>query len=99
MKIDFNKNLTDLSGNDIIENNKLIPLSIVLANNLVQEKSIKGITTLKAFEIALDLNKAGIVDLSVGERESVKEFVEDSNLTILVKVQLLSVFKESEDKK
>ena len=99
MKIDFNKNLTDLSGNDIIENKKPIPVNIVFANNLVQEKEIKGITTLRAFDLALQLNKSGVVDLTVSERESLKEYIESSKLTILLKVQVLNIFTDAEDKK
>ena len=99
MKIDFKKNLTDLAGKEIIENNLPIPMNVVLANNLVQEKSIKGLTTLKAFELALELSKSGIIDLTVGERESLKEHIENSNFSILVKVQLLNVFNETENQK
>jgi hypothetical protein len=99
MKIDFNKNLTDLSGKDIIENKKPIPVNIVFANNLVQEKEIKGITTLRAFDLALQLNKSGVVDLTVSERESLKEYIESSKLTILLKVQVLNIFTDAEDKK
>ena len=99
MKIDLKQNLKDLSGKDILENSKPIPLNEVLANNLVQAKKIEGLDTLRSLDLSLELHKSGVMDLTVAERDAVKEFIDKGGLNILVSGQILKIIKESENKK
>jgi hypothetical protein len=100
MKIEIKENLKGLSGKDLIENEKSIPLKEVLANSIVNSKKIEGIdSTLRCHIIGVELYQTGIMDLKAGERDAIKEFISDkAGFSILVSAQLLEVFKLTEEK-
>ena len=100
MKINLKKDLTNLSNEAIKEGNKTIGLNVLLANSIVSATEIKGIKPIRCLEIALEMNKTGIIDLTNAERESIKEFIEQNKtFTILTKAQIMQVISESENKK
>jgi hypothetical protein len=100
MKIQITENLKDLSGKDIIENEKTIPLKEVLANSIVNSKEIAGIdSTLRCHVIGVELFKTGVMELSAGERQAINEFIEKkAGYSILVKHQIQKIIEAAENK-
>lgn len=100
MKIELNENLKDLSGKDIVENGKTIPLKEVLANSIVNSKEIAGIdSTLRCHVIGVELFKTGVMELSAGERQAINEFIEKkAGYSILVKHQIQKIIEAAEKK-
>lgn len=98
MKLNFNFNLTDLEGKDLIERDgSKVNAGKLLANSLVQQT--KG-DAIKYFEWALALNKGDILDLDTSDQEVLKNFIKDSEtIIILAKGPLLQVFTKVQDKK
>ncbi len=100
MKINFKKNLTNLSGEKIMDGKNPIGLNVLLANSIVSATEIKGIKPARCLELALDINKSGIVDFTSAERESIKEFIDQNKtFTILTKAQLMNIITKLENEK
>ncbi len=98
MKLNFNFNLTDLEGKELLERDgSKVNAGKLLANSLVQQT--KG-DAIKYFEWALALNKGEILDLDTSDQDVLKTFIKDSEaIIILAKVPLLQVFTKVQDKK
>ena len=88
MKLDFNFNLKDLSGEEIQDANA----GKLLAQSLINQS--KG-DAIKYWEWALALNKGEVIDLDTSDQSVIKSFIKESEaLTVLAKGQLLLVFKK-----
>ena len=88
MKLDFNFNLKDLSGEEIQDANA----GKLLAQSLINQT--KG-DAIKYWEWALAINKGEVIDLDTSDQGVIKSFIKDNeSLTILAKSQLLLVFKK-----
>lgn len=98
MKLNFNFNLQDLEGKELIERDgSKVNAGKLLANSLVQQT--KG-DAIKYFEWALALNKGDILDLDTSDQDVLKSFIKDSeSIIILAKGPLLQVFTKVQDKK
>lgn len=98
MKLNFNFNLTDLDGKDLIERDgTAVNAGKLLANALVQQT--KG-DAIKFLEWALSLNKGEIIDLDTSDQETLKKFIESNeSIIVLAKGALLKVFTKVQDKK
>jgi hypothetical protein len=98
MKLNFNFNLTDLEGKELLERDgSKVNAGKLLANSLVQQT--KG-DAIKYFEWALALNKGEILDLDTSDQDVLKSFIKDSEaIIILAKGPLLQVFTKVQDKK
>ena len=98
MKLNFNFNLLDLEGKELLERDgSTVNAGKLLANSLVQQT--KG-DAIKFFEWALSLNKGEILDLDTSDQETLKKFITDSEgIIILAKGPLLKVFTKVQDKK
>lgn len=86
-KLDLNKNLVDLDGNEI-ENSKLGKL---VAGLLMSQKTGDSI---KFFDWAVTLHKTGIIEVDEADFTTIKTMVKDNSeyLTMISKAQLLKYF-------
>jgi hypothetical protein len=77
MKLNFNFNLTDLEGKDLLERDgSKVNAGKLLANSLVQQT--KG-DAIKYFEWALALNKGEILDLDTSDQEDLSRIAKQSS--------------------
>ena len=91
MKLDFNKPLLLLTGQQSQEN-----LGKILADLLVSET--KG-DVFKYYDWAKTLYQGEPVDLDRADQSTVKDFIKNSDkLIILAKAQMLQVFDDAEKK-
>lgn len=86
-KLDLNKNLSDLDGEEI-ENSKL---SRLLAGLLMSQKTGDSV---KFFDWAVTLHKTGIIEVDEADFTTLKTMVKDNTefLTMLSKAQLIKYF-------
>lgn len=83
MKIDLNKNVTDLEGKEIENAN----MGKIVAQFLVNES--KG-DALKFWDWALKLNKGEMLDLDKSDQETFKTLIKETEkLPIITKAQIL----------
>lgn len=83
MKIDLNKNVIDLDGNQIENAN----MGKIVAQFLVNES--KG-DALKFWDWALKLNKGEVLDLDKSDQETFKSLIKETEkLPIITKAQIL----------
>lgn len=83
MKIDLNKNVIDLDGNQIEGAN----MGKIVAQFLVNES--KG-DALKFWDWALKLNKGEVLDLDKSDQETFKTLIKETEkLPIITKAQIL----------
>lgn len=84
-KLNFNKSLKDLDGKEINNAN----MGKILANTLVSQG--KG-DPIKYWGWALNINEGKELDLDKSDFEHLKEFINNCDLPILTKAQLLLEF-------
>jgi hypothetical protein len=95
--IHFDRQLLDLEGKPMKENDQVILLNKSLANNLVSGS--RG-DAVKFYDWALKLYKDGSLTLDRSDFEMLKKFVESlDSVSILYKAQLLDCFSLAPDKK
>lgn len=83
MKIDLNKNVIDLDGNQIEGAN----MGKIVAQFLINES--KG-DALKFWDWALKLNKGEVLDLDKSDQETFKSLIKETEkLPIITKAQIL----------
>ena len=88
MKIDLNKNVIDLDGNQIEGAN----MGKIVAQFLVNES--KG-DALKFWDWALRLNKGEVLDLDMSDQETFKSLIKDTEkLPIITKAQILEALQK-----
>lgn len=88
MKIDLNKNVIDLDGNQIEGAN----MGKIVAQFLVNES--KG-DALKFWDWALKLNKGEVLDLDMSDQETFKSLIKDTEkLPIITKAQILAALQK-----
>lgn len=93
MKLNFKKQLTNLDGAIIVdENNSPLMLNKILSNLLVLAKTGDS---LKLYDIATKLHTIGEIELDTTDTALLKTFIEGlPDLPVLTKAQLLKVFYE-----
>ena len=93
--LDFNQPLKGLDGKEVKdEKDQSILMGKLLASQLAQAS--KG-DALKMFSWALKLHDGSPLDLDASDVDTLKEFIKNSEgSTILLKAQLLGVFKAQE---
>lgn len=88
MKIDLNKNVIDLDGNQIEGAN----MGKIVAQFLVNES--KG-DALKFWDWALKLNKGEVLDLDKSDQETFKTLIKETEkLPIITKAQILEALQK-----
>lgn len=93
MKVDFNFDLVGFNG-EILLNEKEQTTNAGKLLAIALAGSTKG-DALKFWDWAVNLNKGEILDLDSSDKETIKNFIKDSEgFTILAKAQLLQVLKK-----
>jgi len=83
MKVDLNKNVKGLNGEDLQDAN----MGKIVANSLVA--GTKG-NAIKFFDWAMKLYNGQVIDLDKADQKTLKDFIENNEtLTILFKAQVL----------
>lgn len=91
MKLNFNKSLVNLEGNEIAGSN----MGKILANELVS--SNKG-DAIKFWETALKLQKGEEIDLDTSDQNTIRDFVKNTEtLPNITKAQILLVFNKTKE--
>jgi uncharacterized protein YecA (UPF0149 family) len=92
MKLNFNRALVDLDGNNIPASN----LGKLLAQLMASQT--KG-DPFKFWEWSMAMHKGEVIDLDTSDQKTLQEFIKSNEqLTILAKAQALQIFEEKEEK-
>jgi len=89
MKLDFNFNIKDLSGNDVLEQGKAIPMKNIFSNALISP-AVKIGDVLKKWSLAQRIDKDGLVDIDEADLSLIKQIANEKDVFVpAVQAQLL----------
>jgi len=94
MKINLKSQVLDIKGEPVMEGDKPVFVSEVIAARLFEQAP--GIETLKSYDWAVKLYKEGELDLDTVDLNKLKTFIEQSQTWVLVKGLALKLINEAE---
>lgn len=92
IEFDFNRDFLDRSGAVMKDADKM---HLFLAAKIDDSPGVRGLTPVRAHEIACELETTGKCTINAGENNGLQEFISMSNLfPVKAQAQLIGVLKE-----